>query len=192
MRSMNLSHFLDDSNNGATTPIRLYLSGYSMNVDQMKELLLKIKKYPHPILLHFSYSGISEASAILLAESLNQLIQPITLHFEKSGLETNGRCISAFTAAVNHYRFPFGTRILGLSGYIRKNCFLSSVYLVRMLFALSPYTTDPDDKTKKFPGFPRDIAQMIMGFLITAQLDIAFKVREKIASERVTSVNRCR
>lgn len=192
MRNLDFSYFLRSADSEITTPVRIYLSGCDMNSDNMRKLLTRLTTCSQPTTLHFSHSGITEASAILLAESLHMLKQPLTLCFSQSDIENNGKCISRFTAVINHNQIPFGTRIFGLSNHISELCDLNLMLgYSKILFALSPYATDPKNKTKKFVGFPRDIAQVILGFLTIVPLDFAFTVREKIDEERENKRNSC-
>lgn len=192
MRSIDFIYFLRVSDSEITQPIQSFLSGYSLNCDRMKQLIARLQTCPHPVELHFSNSGITEDSAILLAESLHTFKHAPALYFSSTDIQKSGRCISVFTSVVNRHAFPIGTRIIGLTDYISRLCDLSlQLPYAKILFALSPYITDPNDKTKKFTGFPRDVAQVIMGFLTVLPLDIAFTVREKIVEERRNNNTAC-
>lgn len=188
MRNVDFMHFLQPDDTETTTPIQIFLSGYGMSHNHIQTLLARLQAHPQPVTLHFSSSGITEKNAVLFAQSLSTLKQPIIINFRKSGVENNMRCSSAFSAVIASNHYPVGTIIYGLNPKIQFWCETTIlIFYTKMLFALSPYTTDPDNKTKSFAGFPRDIAQVIMGFLTAVPLDIAFIVREKIISERRTN-----
>ena len=188
---MDFQIFLSCPNDQIKEPIRILLSGFGMSEDDIRKLIHRLKNCPQSVTLCFSSSGLTQAGAILLAVSLRLLTQPLTLDFTNTKVPENSEIISRFTQIINHGACPPGTKILGLSTYIRESSRLHELYAkisyARILFSLSPYTTDANDKTKKFPGFPRDIAQCIISYLIIMPLDIAFAVREKIIEEGVVN-----
>lgn len=195
MRNIDFTYFLRASDSEIKTPIRIYLFGHSLNCDRMKQLITRLQTCPHPVDLHFSNSGITEQSAILLAESLCTFKHAPTLYFSRTDIQKSGRCISVFTSIANRHAFPIGTRIIGLTNYITETCNLHlTVFYTKVLFSLSPYKNTTENKTGK--RFPHDVTQVILGFLTVipldiAFLDIAFTVRKKIDEEHKNKNTSC-